>query len=155
MNNEFEKQIVFDEKQFMQEQFVPRTQAVDVPELKSFFGENPAVFTVRSLNASELSLILSADTRNRLLTKVLDKITSLSEDDRAGAILEQLGIEIDGDVPASVLQQIETAAISTSPKLNRSAWVRMARVHPVILKRIFNVAMELTGMGQIVKKKQE
>lgn len=152
MNNEIEIPIIFDEKAFMTEKFEPRTKNVPAPELKAFFGEFPAEFMVRGLTASELSAVLSADSRNKILSVVLDKITGTVED-RADAILDQLGIKLDGDVPGDVIQQIETATISAFPQLSRSAWVRIARTHPIILKRVYLVAMEMTGMGQLVKKK--
>lgn len=139
---------------FINASLLPRTKSVDVPELTAFFGKKPAVWTVRSLTASELARA------NIAAEKGAENIAALVEavagnGDKAEAIRKSLGIS-ESDVPGDISRRIELLTTgSVDPELGsdkRDVAVKMAESFPTAFYALTNAILSLTGEGAALGK---
>ncbi len=143
----------FDLKKFQSTQFVPRTEAVKVPDLKDFFpdGGEP-VWTVRGLTGQELGVVNETAQRNKKLTAILEGLISNKNTENAAAIKKLIGA--DGDVTEDVAKRLEIFRIgSVDPEVDMPDAVKFCTVWPIEFSIITSAIYKLTGQGHEAKKK--
>ena len=138
-----------DLQKFLSAALVPRQSTIEVPELAAWFGDKPAVWTVRGLSAAELSRANQASDKGAENARAM--VAALAGDgDKAAAIRQSLGLSND-DVPADVSRRIEMlTAGSVAPELgpnNRDVAVKLAEAYPTTFYQLTNAITNLTGQG--------
>ena len=142
----------FDLSKFQATSFTPRTEAVEVPDLKDFFpDEGEAVWTVRGLTGQELGMVNETAQRNKKITAVLEGLISNKSVDNADAIKKLIGA--DGDVTEDVAKRLEIFRIgSVDPVVDMPDAVKFCTVWPIEFSLITSAIYKLTGQGQEAKK---
>ena len=145
-----------DTNAFLAAALAPREQAVDVPELATWFGEGePAMWTVRGLTAAELGRAKEACARGLENVRALVEAMAGEGGDKAAAIRRAFGLSTE-DVPEDVSRRIEMlSAASVSPVIgaeNRDVVVKLAEAFPTTFYRLTNTVDQLTGQGATVGK---
>ncbi len=148
--------MAFDAEKFMKTSFARRTEEVllhDFPEP----GETET-WTVQSLTAEELAEVDDAVVKNQALANLLESVVRASSDasaaikERIRVIQEILGIS--GKVPNLLIKRYSLFRLgSADPKVDQKFVIKFARVHPVEFQILSDKIYELTGMGQVAKKK--
>ena len=138
-----------DLQKFLQAALAPRQATVAVPELSSWFGEQPCEWVVRGLSAAELSRANQAADKGQ--DNVRAMVAALAGDgDKAAAIRTAMGLSNE-DVPGDVSRRIEMlAAGSVAPLLgpdNRDVAVKLAETFPTVFYQLTNAITNLTGQG--------
>ena len=139
----------FDLDLFMNQKFTSRTEDVQVPDLKMFFGkkEKP-VITVRGLTGEELARVREHVEKYRAIGKLIEGFASGKDAEKIAAIKESMGIT--DKVPedfAKRLQMLVTGSVS--PKFAQDQAVKLARVFPIEFYNLTNIIIRLTGMGSL------
>jgi hypothetical protein len=143
----------FDSKAFMKAKFEARTEEIDVPDLKEFFGESKCVWKVRGLTGHELAQANEAKDRNQNIEAILEAIVSHRSKETAEAVKELVGLN--NKTPGDVVQRIEMLKIaSVDPVCDEEMAVKLCTYFPGVFIPLTNTIRNLTGMGATVKKKQ-
>ena len=138
----------FDLAKFESEGFKQRERDVEVPELKAYFADGPAIWRVRGLTASEVARVRDSVTRARDIEGLLAKLTSGNSSDKAGAVLEIFGVG--GDHPDEYVRRLSVLEIgSVEPKIRREHAVKISEVAPMVFWRITDEIYTLTGQGRV------
>lgn len=135
----------FDMAAFERAEFRPRTSRVEVPELGAFFGaDEPPVWEVRSLTASELQRASDAKQRQATVRTIVDAIASAGE--QAASIRKYLGVT--NDTPGEVAKRMEMLVSgSLAPRVDLQQVVKLAEHYPIAFLTLTNEILELTGKG--------
>lgn len=134
-----------DAQKFLNAPFRPREKSVPVPELQEFFGDEPAVWVVRSLTAAELWQCV--DLQQNVLRRVQAALDKALNTPDASADLKDAA----NQTPAEISKRIEMLTLgSVSPSLgdnNREVAVKLSEVNSEVFFRLTNFIKELTGEG--------
>lgn len=137
----------FNPQKYMQTQFKRREQAVSVPDLASYFGEDEKPeWTVKGLTGQELAMTNEAVKRNQNMSAILEGIASNRTDEIKEAISKLAGC---GDgVPDDVAKRVSMLSLgSIDPKVDESLAVHLCTNNPIEFYQITNVITRLTGLG--------
>lgn len=145
----------FDAKAFTKAEFEPRTEAVPVDGLRSFFpdlGEDETPeWTVRGLTHAELARAEDASRRRQDLAAVVDALNG-DEGKKQEAIKELLGV--DQHVPQDTAKRMEMLVRgSVDPEIDLEVAVKLATAFPIEFSALTNKVIELTGRGHEALKK--
>ena len=141
--------MAFDQKAFMQAQFVPRTARVDVPGLKDFFGGGDAVWQVRGQTASEIASAMEASQKHQNIDAIIKAIAS--NKDQIAELKRAVGVST--DTPAEIIKRLEQLVqCSVEPVITLDVAVKIAEVRPIEFYTLTNEILKLTGLGMDVKK---
>jgi len=141
----------FDERAFLKAQYLPRTANVQVPELKEYFGEAEAVWTVRGMTGEELARTAELAARNKSLDTAVQALSSKQAE--IDQMREVLGVG--DDVPIELAKRIEQLLVcSVDPVPNRQAALKLATTLPILFYQITNEIVRLTGLGMDLKKSE-
>ena len=138
---------MMDTAKFLAAKYQAREADVPVPALAEFFGDEPAVWRVRALDASELCKAREARNSSANLQHLVDALAG-DGSEKGAQIRKMMGLS--DDVPGDVSQRIEMLSIgSVNPAIKdqRDVAVKLAEVHPVVFYQLTNKIHELTGMG--------
>jgi len=145
--------MAFDSKKFCEIPFKDRTETVEVPELKCFFGEEePAEWVLKCISASEVATardhVKNAKNKENLVNSLFqNKIpeTLLNE------LKEKTGIpRSDGKVhPEVIFRKALLMFASVSPKCDETTALILAKNYPEIFDNLSNKALVLIGQGQL------
>jgi len=140
--------MTFNTKDFMREKFQPRTEAVDVPELKQWFGPNATpVWKVRCLEGEELARVKLAPERDRALLDLTEALASAVGAERQEALKKVMALS-GGDLPEDYVKRLEILILgSVDPVCDRDLAKRIAKVYPAVFSRLTERILQLTGMG--------
>lgn len=140
----------FDSKAFMRTLFVPREEAIKLPALKDWFGDDDeCLWTVRGMTGSELARTLDAANKIKNMDAVIKAIGNSQETIRELKIALGMG----DDTPADIAKRLEQLTVcSVEPKLEITVAVKLAEAFPVEFYMLTNKIVELTGLGMDVKK---
>ena len=135
---------------FLTQKYQYRTEFVEIPELKRFFGEQekPGV-EVRGLEGNEFARIQSGS-REELRRAAHDILSSVGGADMVSAMKKLLG---GGDAPEDIERRIlyfEYALIwpEIKPDQRMQFASKLNRILPFDFLRVTNKIIELTGAGQ-------
>lgn len=145
----------FDMGKYKAAGWVPRTSDEPVPELKDFFGEEePAVWTVRGLTATEMAKAKEAVQRSGKALANLIAAFAYAADDGKGKITGDIKNEMQDMVPGSLVLRYELLVSgSVSPAIDdKQDAVALGRNHPNVLERLTEKILELTGEGSVPGK---
>ena len=144
--------MAFNEKKFMSTNFTPRTQDVNVPDMKDFFEPNtPTVFRVRGLTGQELARVHEAVDKHRNIAGLISGLLSSQSSEKIDAIRASLGVT--DDVPAEIARRLEMISIAcVDPTISLEAAVRLCEVYPIEFYEITTAISTLTGQGQVPGK---
>ena len=141
--------MAFDSKAFMAARFEPRTEALAVPGLAAWFGDDQPVWTVRGQTANEIAKANNAADKHKAIDSIVKAIAA--ESDKVAAIKAQLGI--DGNTPGEIIKRLEQLVMcSVEPVITLDIAVKLAESRPVEFYILTNKIVELTAMGMDVKK---
>lgn len=142
--------MAFNQKAFMQAQFVPRTARVDVPGLNDFFeGDDHASWTVRGQTASEIAAAVEASQKHQNIDAIIKAIAS--NKDQIAELKRAVGVS--NDTPAEIIKRLEQLVqCSVEPVVTLDVAVRLAEVRPIEFYTLTNEILKLTGLGMDVKK---
>jgi len=144
----------FDSKAFSKTKFEPRTAEIKIPELKEFFGGDDPVFVVRGLTGIELANALDSSTTIRARAELAEALLDGTSEDRTDAIKVAFGIG--NDVPNELARYHELIIRGTViPKIPREVSVKLAETFPIDHKNLAITILNLTGQGQLAKKKPQ
>jgi hypothetical protein len=141
----------FDNSKFLASKFQPRTKNFQVPQLKDFFSEGEAVWTVRGLEASELAAIRLARYKRRNQVAALHTLSSFTATEaHRRAMLEQI-INLTGEVEAELAGRLEMLCIaSVEPKINMEVAIKLSKMHPTVFWTLTDNISTLTDEGAVV-----
>jgi len=134
------------------EQFIPREDALILPDLSGFFsdGEEPK-FTVRGLTGHEFGRVQEAVERNKGLSEILDGLTSAIQKEKIEALKASIGLS--EKTPNEIVKRIQLLILgSVSPKFEQDSAVRFCKYFPIEFYQLTNKITELTGQGHIPGK---
>ena len=141
--------MAFNQKAFMQAQFVPRTARVDVPGLTDFFGGDDAVWQVRGQTASEIAAAMEASQKHQNIDAIIKAIAS--NKDQIAELKRAVGVST--DTPAEIIKRLEQLVqCSVEPAITLDVAVKIAEVRPIEFYTLTNEILKLTGLGMDVKK---
>lgn len=146
---------MFDTRGFLNEEFVPRQEAVRVDGLSAFFGEDEEpLWTVRGLTHGELAQAEEASERRQDVAKVVEALEG-NDKYKQEAIQELLGV--DGKVPKDTAKRMEMLVLgSVEPaEVTLDIAVKLANTFPIEFSALTNKILELTGKGSEAVKKQQ
>ncbi len=138
----------FDTKKFSKTKFVPRVEAVEVPDLRDFFpeGESP-IWKVRGLTGQEMGRANEAASRNKNVLAVIAAMVGDEDSEKISALAEMLGTT--DSATEDVAKRIAyLAAGSVDPVCSEDIAVRMCEVFPIEFYQLSTKILQLTGMGQ-------
>jgi len=143
---------MFDKQAFMTRSFIPRKGVVSVPDMKAFFPKDAACdWTVRGLTADELSSCNEAADKMKSVGAIVDAMTGGSDKEKAEAIKEILGIDI--ELHPDTIKRMEMLVFaSVDIEVDLPLAVKLSEVYPIEFFSITNKISELTGQGQEVGK---
>lgn len=139
--------MAFDVKAFRTAQFTPRIGEVKVPELASFFGDDPPVWKVRNLTAAEVARVGTVGDDAKTAQAMLAAITSKDSKEIADAVKGLLGL--DGELKPEHrrhLLMIELATVEPAG-LSHQDIVRLGEVAAHSFNMIIAKINELYGKG--------
>ena len=139
--------MAFDKDKFQKESFEVRSEKVEVPQLKVFFGDDEPVWEVRGLTGPELAKVNDASKQNKALTELVEGFVSDNIVEQVTSIKEALGLT--DSVPDEIVRGISLLRFgSVNPTCSQEMAVKLANVHPVPFYMLWRKVLELTGMGQ-------
>ena len=143
---------MFDNKKFLQTQFVPRETNVPVPDMKDFFPEDvKPVWTVRGLTGVELARTNEAVARNKDMAAILEGLISQSNQEKVASVKQLIGI--DSKVPGDIAKRVEMLVIgSVNPVIDTEIAVKVCSVFPIEFYELTNKIVVLTGQGHVPGK---
>jgi len=139
--------MTFDINKFDNADLQPRTEEIEVEELKSFFaeGEKP-IWKVKSLTGEEVARVNMAVESNREVAALIQGILSADVDEKIQAIKEAIGIS--DEVPDDLARRIALLKYgSVDPVCSQSMAVKLAKGFPTVLYQLTTKILQLTGMG--------
>ena len=143
-----------DTAKFLNAEFAPREQSIEVPELAEFFDGDDPVWTVRSVTAKELARAKSAAASQALEVKraLVQALTENGEaSEKVDAIRDAIGVG-ESETPTDMAVRLDRLHIATvSPDLGQNARgvaVRLSEVQPVVFQKLTDAIYNLTGQGQ-------
>jgi len=139
----------FDVQKMMNEKYSPRTEEIEVPDLKGFFPDGePPVIVVRGLEGEELARVNEHVEKYRALGKLIEGFISSNQTEKISAIKEAMGFtEKVPDDFAKRLQMLVMGAVS--PQFAQNEAVKFAKVYPVEFYLLTNTIIRLTGQGSL------
>lgn len=145
---------MFDNKKFLQVQFLPREYTVSVPDMKEFFpeGEKPE-WKVRGLTGVELGRANEAVSRNKDIKAMLEGLVSQSSQEKIDSVKQLVGV--DEKVPNDVAKRVELFIMgSIEPQVDTELAIKICTVFPVEFFEITNKITVLTGQGHVPGKQK-
>lgn len=145
----------FDSKKFMQTQFAPRTEQVEVNVLSHFFTEKKTAkkdlfWTVRGLTVAEKIRCDEAAITNKSIDDILKAIAQNPK--KIDEIRKAVGIESDA-VPDELIRRLNQLTTgSVEPKIEHEIAVKLAETNPAEFLILTNKIMTLTAMGMDLAK---
>lgn len=141
----------FDVQGFLSEKFEPRVIDVEVPDLKIWFGDFPAVWKVRGLTGDELGRINEAVERNRNVSSLLEGLVAPGHADKVRSVRELFGI---GDkVPDDIVKRMEILITgSVEPICDMDIAIKLKDNYPIEFMQITNKILWATGKGRVPGK---
>lgn len=144
----------FDTRQFMKTKFIPRQEAVPVPDLKEFFTDladkEVPLWTVRGLTGQELGSCNEAAARNKNIGAILEGLADSSRKEKVASIRKLLGI---GETPQDVAKRIEMLLTgSVEPSVDIELAVKLCETFPVEFYQLTTKITQLTGQGHVPGK---
>ena len=145
-----------DVEKFLNSTLVSRTESIEVPELKTFFGKDKPVWVVKGLTSAELGRVnQAAESNHKNLKELVEALAS--EEGQAAAIRKTMGLGAK-DVPADVSRRIELLTEgSVDPVLGvnrREVAVKLAESFPVVFYKLTTTILSLTGQGAELGKRK-
>ena len=138
----------FNMNRFRQEagQLKPRTADVAVPDLQYWFGDAPAVWTVRGLTGREIAIANDVERRAKTYLAAAEAFASAARSDQADALKALFGA--DGSVPEDLAKRFDHLTFgSVEPAISREDAVALFAAHPIVAYQLSNKVLELTGLG--------
>lgn len=144
--------MAFNEKKFMNTQFIPREREVKVPDMKDFFDpQEPPIFRVRGLTGNELARVHEAVTKHKNVAELVEGIMSNNSQEKIEAIRNALGVST--DVPNEIARRLEMLTIAAvQPKVTLEIATKFCKVFPIEFYEVTTAITELTGRGQVPGK---
>jgi len=143
--------MAFDQKLFMKTKFTAREEAVPVPELKAFFGEDEPVWTVRGLTGVELGLANEAAEKNKNISAILEGLLSQTTKEKTEAVKELIGTT--GKTPQDVAKRLEMLMVgSVDPEVDLEFALKLCECYPIEFFQLTNKITRLTGKGKVPGK---
>lgn len=141
----------FNLKRFDNAQLVPRTEEVEVVDLREYFdGEGPPIWTVRGLSGEEMYRVKNSVSRDRMISAVMSSFAGTPAD-KITAVKELFGVGEEVDEEA--VRRIEMLVIgSVNPKLDRQAAVKLLNRFPITAGNLTDTILKLTGLGSVPGK---
>lgn len=140
---------MFNKKDFMNTELVPRTKTVKVEELKDWFEGEPN-WVVKSLSHRQLATAeehAKGDSLNILIAAL-----SGNNKEQADAIRKLVGL--DKGVPEDTAKRMEYLTIgSVDPEIELEVAVKIATDFPAVFVLLSNEIIRLTGLGSEAKVK--
>jgi hypothetical protein len=144
--------MAFDQKLFMKTKFTAREEAVPVPELKVFFGDEPAEWLVRGLTGVELGQANEAAEKNKSISAMIEGLMSSNKKETVEAVKKLIGT---GQTPQDVAKRIEMFIFgSVNPVADIELALKLCENYPVEFIQLTNKITQLTGKGRIPGKLQ-
>ncbi len=144
----------FDPQKLNQE-LESRTGEVVVNELKELYDPPPKedlIFHVRGLIGNEMVLVSNTRDTGKFLEMLTDALGAGNGKEGSKAIRSLLGV-FDDDLHPQLKYRVEIVVRgSIDPKIDHALAARLARDFYVVLFRISEKILELTGLGAQVKK---
>ncbi len=149
-----ESESSFDLVKFNQANITDRTANVPVPELKDFFGEDSKesdwVFTVKALEGVDMARAKEAQVSNKSLEALVEGILSNQNKEKVDAVKEAFNISQD-TAPDDYVYRKECIVLGlVKPKMDEEQVVRLIKAHAIILYKLSNKIIQLTGMGMML-----
>ena len=144
--------MAFDEKKFMNTQFVPREKDIGVPDMKEFFGKDEKpVFRVRGLTGNELARVHEAIEKHKGIAGLIEKIMVGNTEEKIDAVRNALGVS--AEVPEEIAKRLEMFVLgSVCPKISLEVAVRICETYPIEFYTVTTEITQLTGRGQLPGK---
>ena len=141
---------------FRKQKFKDRTSVV---KLKNF-GDTTDVLEwhIRGLNATDLELIDAEVDRNNAVSDLVEAALKAAGGDsksKSDVAKEMFGMS--DKVPGSLIRKyvvFELGSIEPNRPEDRQDTIKFANAYPVEFRNIVNHIFQLTGLGQMAKKKQ-
>jgi len=141
---------MFNNKEFMNAKLSPRTEEVNVKELKDWFSDNDPIWTVNGLSHKQLAIAEERSTGDGLNTLV--DAMSGNNKEQADAIRKLVGL--DKGVPKDTAKRLELlVAGSVNPEIELDIAIKLATNFPTVFVQLTNTILQLTGLGSEVKVK--
>jgi hypothetical protein len=145
----------FDPQKLNQE-LEPRTADVVVNELKALYDPAPdedLIFTVRGLNGNDLVAVSSKRDTNTFVEMLSEALIKKNGKEGGEAIKGLLGL-FDDELHPELKYRVELIVrASLEPKIDYPLAVKLAREFYVVLHRLSEKILELSGLGAQLKKK--
>lgn len=146
--------MAFSSTRFLKQNFNHRTETVEVPALKDWFGkdEDPK-WEVRGLSGAEISRSQEAVAKNKNMSSLIEAFVSSGDKDKVDALRTIIGTSDDN--PSDLVKRIEMLVFgSVKPKIDMTIAVKLAENFPVEFMNLTNKITILTGLGsEMVKSK--
>ncbi len=142
--------MAFKKSEFLAEKFQPRTEAVPVPDMKSWFekGDKPA-FEVRGLTGKEIGRATEAAERNKKLTEIAEGLFGKKSKEFSKALRDL----VDPSTPTDIAKRISMAVMgSVEPEVDEELALKLCLYFPIEFFAITNKITELTGLGHLPGK---
>ena len=145
----------FDPQKLNQE-LEPRTDEVVVNELKALYDSAPTenlICLVRGLSGNDLVLVSARRDTNAFVEMLSEALLKKSGEAGAEAIKGLLGL-FDDDLHPELKYRVEVIVRGcVEPKIDYPLAVKLARDFYVVLHRLSEKILELSGLGSQLKKK--
>jgi hypothetical protein len=138
----------FDSRGFQSTNFIPRTAAVSVPDLKQWFPEGEAPeFKVRGLNGYERARCVEGPDLQAKIIEAIRGLLSSRDKDVAAAIMETIGAN-PGRVPKETAIRLSMFEIGcVDPVGSMDLAIKVCTAFPIEFQIITDKILELTGAG--------
>lgn len=141
----------FDFEKFQATYFVAREDAVSLPDLKEFFGEDKPEWKVRGLNGIELAKAKEAVARNKNISSIIDGLSNATSKSIKKAIEQYIGGP--DDVPDDIAYRVDILRFgSVEPKVDYPLATKLCEAFPIEFFEITNRIIKLSGQGHIPGK---
>jgi len=140
----------FDTKKFKTAKFSPRTEEVEVPELKEFFKEGKAVFVVRNLTGAEVGKVNETGEKYKQFDAA-SKALAGDQKEKITAFKVLFGIS--EGLTEDTAKKTEAMMTGTvSPECDPELAGLIRDRFPVVFTKITNKIYQLTGQGAMPGK---
>jgi len=144
----------FDQSKLSQD-LEPRTGEVVCNELKALYEPAPEedlVITVRGLPGNDLAAVAAMRNTNAFIETLSEALVTKNGKDGAGAIKGLLGL-FDDELHPELKYRVEILVRGAlEPKIDYPAAVKLARDFYVVLYRLSEKILEVSGLGAQLKK---
>lgn len=142
---------MFNTSKFLTSTLKPRTKVFNVPQLRDFFEEGEATWTVRGLEASELASVRLARFKRRNQLAALNTLASFTAPEESRRAMLESIVNLTGEVEAEMAGRLEMLCIaSTSPEINMEVAIRLSKMHPIVFWSLTDAISTLTDEGAVV-----